>query len=97
MSDMSDMTKLRLMIEDLNGDIGFTMVPTLQDGSGWILGAFTDCVNVVEVRYYNAPKIGDVNFVVTSEAQRAEWAMSNATLEDVAHKVVGLLTTRTLG
>lgn len=93
---MTNMTELRLMIEDLNGHIGFTLVPTLQDGSGWIMGAFTDCVNVVEIRYYNVPKIGDVNFVVTSEAQRAEWAMANATLADVANKVVELLTTRTL-
>ena len=94
---MSDMTKLRLMIDDLNGDIGFTMLPTLQDGSGWILSAFTDCVNVVEIRYYNVPKMGDVNFVVTAEAHRAVCAMHNATLEDVARKVVELLTTRTLG
>lgn len=94
---MTNMTELRLMIEDLNGNIGFTLVPTLQDGSGWIMGAFTDCVNVVEIRYYNVaiPQDSVFNYKVTSEAQRAEWFMGD--MKEVAEKVVDLLTTRTLG
>jgi len=89
-------SELRLLITDLCPSIGFLVIPSLADNSGWILNAFTDCVNTVEVRYYDVPKFGDVQFVVKSEAMRAEWAMAHVTPMDVANKVVDILTTRTL-
>ena len=88
-------SELRLLITDLCPSIGFLMVPTLDDGTGWKLSAFTDSVNIVDVRYYHAPKYGDVQFVVTSDALRTEWAI-HGTPMDVANKVVDILTTRTL-
>jgi hypothetical protein len=87
-------TELRLMIDAVNPSIGFTMLPTLVDGSGWVLTAFTDCVNIVQIRYYHVPVVADANFVVTSEARRSEWFMDDAT--EVVNKVVDLLTTHTL-
>lgn len=89
-------SELRLMITDLSPSIGFIVVPELEDGTGWKLTAFTDCVNTVDVRYYHVavPPSSDFNFTVKSDAMRAEWWMADA--KGVAQKVVDLLTTQTL-
>lgn len=87
-------SELRTMISDLCPSIGFTMVPTLEDNSGWTLNAFTDIANVVKVWYYHMPVVKDVHFRVVSEVQHADLLILNAS--DVAHKVVELLTTQTL-
>lgn len=87
-------SEMRLMITDLSGHIAFTSVPALDDGSGWVLNAFTDWPNLVEVKYYNDPVVDDAHFRVASETHRLRLFMNNP--EEVAHKVVELLTTRTL-
>ena len=87
-----NMTELRLKITDLNPSVGFTLVPTLPDGSGWILGAFTDMEHVVEVKYYNIaiPPDSGFHYLVESQSARQSWFMAS-TIDEVAAKVVELL------
>lgn len=89
-----NMTDLRLMIDAVNPSIGFTMLPTLADGSGWILGAFTDCENVVHIKYNFVANPPESNFHYVLESRNENWIMDD--MKAVAEKVVELLTTRTL-